>query len=63
MLVSQSAIGIYGILAFATFFLAVGALLDRAGILPAFLAAAAGAIFVQAVTLTRVRKGSLSPTA
>jgi len=53
----------YGILAFATFFLAVGALLDRAGILPAFLAAAAGAIFVQAVTLTRVRKGSLSPTA
>ena len=53
----------YGILAFATFFLAVGALVDRVGILPAFLAAAAGAIFVQAVTLTRVRKGSLSPTA
>jgi hypothetical protein len=45
----------YGIIAFATFFLAIGALVDRAGILPAFAAAAAGAILVQAVTLTRVR--------
>jgi hypothetical protein len=53
----------YGIIAFATFFLATGALVDRAGILPAFVAAAAGAILVQALTLTRVRRGSLSPTA
>lgn len=53
----------YGIIAFATFFLAIGALVDRAGILPAFAAAAAGAIVVQAATLARVRKGSPSPTA
>ncbi len=53
----------YGIIAFATFFLAIGALVDRAGILPAFAAAAAGAILVQALTLTRVRtKGSPVPT-
>jgi hypothetical protein len=52
----------FGIIAFATFFLAIGALVDRAGILPAFFAAAAGALLVQAVTLTRVRKGSPSPT-
>ena len=53
----------YGIIAFATFFLAIGALVDRAGILPAFAAAAAGAILVQALTLTRVRtKGSPAPT-
>jgi hypothetical protein len=53
----------YGIIAFATFFLAIGALVDRAGILPAFAAAATGAVLVQALTLTRVRRGSLSPTA
>jgi hypothetical protein len=53
----------YGIIAFATFFLAIGGLVDRAGILPAFAAAAAGAILVQAATLTRIRTGSLSPTA
>ena len=53
----------YGILAFATFFLAIGALVDRAGIVPAFGTAVAGAILVQAVTLTRIRKGSPSPTA
>jgi hypothetical protein len=53
----------YGIIAFATFFLAIGALVDRTGILPAFAAAAAGAILVQALTLTRVRRGSLAPTA
>jgi hypothetical protein len=54
----------YGILAFATFFLAVGALVDRVGIVPAFAAAAVGAILVQALTLTRVRmKGLPSPTA
>jgi hypothetical protein len=54
----------YGIIAFATFFLAVGALVERAGILPAFAAAAAGALLVQALTLTRVRtKGLPSPTA
>ena len=53
----------YGIIAFATFFLAIGALVDRAGILPAFAAAAAGALLVQALTLTRVRRGSPSPTA
>ena len=52
----------YGIIAFATFFLAIGALVDRAGILPAFAAAAAGAILVQTLTLTRVRtKGSPAP--
>jgi len=52
----------YGIIAFATFFLAIGALIDRAGIVPAFAAAAAGAIVVQATTLARIRKGSPSPT-
>jgi short subunit fatty acids transporter len=53
----------YGIIAFATFFFAIGALVDRAGILPAFVAAATGAILVQALTLTRVRRAALSPTA
>lgn len=54
----------YGIIAFATFFLAIGALIDRAGILPAFVTAAAGALLVQALTLTRVRtRGLPSPTA
>jgi len=52
----------YGIVAFATFFLTIGALVDRAGILPAFAVAAVGAVLVQALTLTRIRKGSLSPT-
>lgn len=45
----------FGVLAFATFFLAIGALVDRAGILVAFVTAAAGALLVQALTLTRVR--------
>jgi len=45
----------YGIIAFATFFLAIGALVDRAGVLEAFVAAAIGAIVVQAGTLTRIR--------
>ena len=45
----------YGILAFATFFLMIGVLVDRAGILPAFAAAAAAAVLVQALTLTRIR--------
>ena len=53
----------YGIIAFASFFLAIGALVDRAGILPAFAAAATGAILVEALTLTRVRRGSPLPTA
>jgi hypothetical protein len=45
----------YGILAFATFFLAIGALVDRAGIVAAFAAAALGAVLVQSLTLTRIR--------
>jgi len=45
----------YGIIAFATFFLAIGSLVDRAGILVAFALAATGAILVQALTLTRIR--------
>jgi hypothetical protein len=45
----------YGIIAFATFFLAIGALVDRAGIVAAFATATVGAILVQAVTLTRIR--------
>ena len=45
----------YGILAFATFFLAIGALVDRAGIPGAFAVAVAGAVLVQALTLTRIR--------
>jgi hypothetical protein len=53
----------YGIIAFATFFLAIGALIDRIGIAPAFVAAAVGALLVQSVTLTRLRKGSPLPTA
>jgi uncharacterized membrane protein len=52
----------YGIIAFATFFLAIGALVDRAGIVVAFAAATVGALLVQSVTLTRIRKGSPSPT-
>jgi hypothetical protein len=50
----------YGILAFATFFLTIGALVDPAGILPAFAGAAAGAVIVQGFTLTRLRRGSLA---
>jgi uncharacterized membrane protein len=53
----------YGIIAFATFFFAVGALVDRAGILPAFAVATASALLVQAMTLTRIRTGSPLPTA
>ena len=53
----------YGIIAFATFFFAIGAIIDRAGILPAFAVAATGAILVQALTLTRVRRGSPAPRA
>ncbi len=53
----------FGIIAFATFFLAIGALVDRAGILPAFAGATISALLVQALTLTRVRKGSPSPFA
>jgi hypothetical protein len=54
----------YGIIAFATFFLAIGALVDRAGIVPAFAVAAVGAVLVQALTLTRVRtRGSPAPIA
>jgi hypothetical protein len=45
----------FGILAFATFFLAVGALVDRAGVLGAFAVAVTGAVLVQALTLTRIR--------
>ncbi len=45
----------YGIIAFATFFLAISALVDRAGILPAFVVAVIGAVLVQAGTLTRIR--------
>jgi hypothetical protein len=53
----------YGILAFATFFLAIGALVDRAGIVTAFAAAVAAALLVQMLTLMWVRtKGSPSPT-
>jgi hypothetical protein len=50
----------YGIIGFATFFLAIGALVDRLGILPAYAAAAAGALLVQAVTLARVRSEALT---
>jgi hypothetical protein len=54
----------YGIVAFASFFLVIGMLLDRAGIALAFPAAAVAAIFVQALTLTRVRpRATPSPTA
>jgi len=54
----------YGIIAFATFFLVIGVLVDRAGIVPAFAAAAVGAVLVQTLTLTRVRtRGSPLPTA
>ena len=52
----------YGIIAFATFFLAIGALVDRAGIAAAFAFAAVGAVLVQSLTLTRIRRGSPSPT-
>ena len=52
----------YGIIAFATFFLAIGALVDRAAIVPAFAVAAGGALLVQSLTLTRIRRGSPSPT-
>ena len=53
----------YGIIAFATFFLTIGALVDRAGIVAAFAAATVGALLVQSVTLTKIRKGSPSPRA
>lgn len=54
----------YGIIAFAVFFLAIGALIDRAGIVVAFVTAIAAALLVQTVTLTRIRtRASPSPTA
>ena len=54
----------YGIVAFATFFLAIGLLIDRAGIAAAFVIAALAAVGVQALTLTRVRtRATPSPTA
>lgn len=53
----------YGILAFATFFLAIGALVDRAGVVPAFAVAAVAALLVQGLTLTQIRRGSPSPIA
>ena len=52
----------YGVIAFATFFLAIGALVDRAGVVSAFAVAAVGALLVQATTLSRIRRGSPSPT-
>ena len=53
----------YGILAFATFFLTIGMLVDRLGIAVAFPGAAAAALVVQALTLTRVRtRATPSPT-
>jgi hypothetical protein len=54
----------FGIVAFATFFLAIGSLVDRIGILPAFATAIAAALVVQGLTLTRIRtKASPSPIA
>jgi hypothetical protein len=54
----------YGIIAFATFFLAIGALVDRVGVVPAFIVAAAGALAVQAMTLGRITtRASASPRA
>jgi hypothetical protein len=54
----------FGIVAFATFFLSIGSLVDRTGVAPAFAIAIAGALVVQGVTLTRIRtKASPSPTA
>jgi hypothetical protein len=53
----------YGILAFATFFLAIGALVDRAGIVIAFSGAAGGAVAIQALTLTRIRSERLASLA
>lgn len=53
----------YGIIAFATFFLCIGALIDRFGIAPSYIAAGAGALLVQRLTLARLRTTSASVTA
>jgi hypothetical protein len=54
----------YGIVAFATFFLTIGTLVDRVGVAVAFPAAAGAALVVQALTLTRVRmRATPSPPA
>jgi hypothetical protein len=53
----------FGLLAFASFFFAIGALVDRLGIVVAFAAAIAAALAVQSLTLQRVRPGSASPKA
>jgi uncharacterized membrane protein (GlpM family) len=54
----------YGIIAFATFFLCIGLLIERFGIAPAFVVAALAAVVVQSLTLTRVRtRVSPLPTA
>jgi hypothetical protein len=53
----------YGIIAFATFFLVIGALVDRAGIAIAFGGAAGAAVAIQALTLTRIRSERLASLA
>ena len=53
----------FGLLAFASFFFAIGSLVDRVGIPIAFACAIAAALVVQTLTLARLRsEGSASPT-
>ena len=53
----------FGLLAFASFFFAIGSLIDRVGIAIAFACAIGAALVVQTLTLVRLRsEGSASPT-
>ena len=53
----------FGLLAFASFFFAIGSLVDRVGIAIAFACAIGAALVVQTLTLVRLRsEGSASPT-
>ena len=54
----------YGLFAFVSFFFAIGATIDRVGIVAAFVAAIAAALFVQTLSLSRLRTRALTvPTA
>ena len=51
----------FGLIAFASFFFAIGALIDRFGIVAAFAPAIAAALAVQGTSLAFLRRGARSP--
>jgi len=52
---------LYGMFAFAGFFIALGLLIERAGIAPAFTAATLVALIVQGLSLWVLRRSSIQP--